>query len=135
MVFLADNAVTGQKIVSYLNQRQNDTSNVTETTAKVQSGWGRMTFMGQNAYMAESVTFPQAFSSIPLVIVSHGGDRTAAQGSGSYGGGGNNIHGQVYGACYNITTTGFMAKAGTSAAGGNYSAGDTIYYQWFAIGA
>ena len=70
MVFLADNAVTGRKIGSYLNQRQNDTTNMTEITAKVQSGWGRMTFTGQNAYMTESVTFPQAFSSIPLVIVS-----------------------------------------------------------------
>lgn len=114
--------------------RQDDTTNTIGQGMKIQTGWGRVAFGSTTAYTTEGVTFPEAYNGIPIVIVSHGGDRSNAQGAGNYGDGGNNVHGQVYGACYGITKTGFVAKVGTSAAGGNYSAGDTIYYEWIAIG-
>jgi hypothetical protein len=131
---LADSAVTGVKIANYKNLRQNDTTNSTETAAVIQSGWGRMTAAGGSAYAIETVTFPQAYTSIPLVIACAGGDRSAAQGAGNYGQGGNNVHGQIFGSAIEPSTTNFKVKVGTSAGAGTYSAGDTIYYQWIAIG-
>lgn len=131
---LASTAVTGSKIVNYRTRRQNDTTNADETTALVQTGWGRMTAGGGSAYAIETVTFPTAFASAPIVIVTAGGDRTAAQGAGNYGQGGNNVHGQIFGSALEPTATNFKAKVGTSAGAGTYSAGDTIYYQWIAIG-
>lgn len=130
---LADAAVTGVKIGSYNAKRQNDTTNTTENTAKIQTGWGRITQGGGSAYGIETVTFPEAFTTVPIVIVVHGGDRSAAQGAGNYGQGGNNVHGQVFGAALEPTTTNFKAKIGATA--GNYSNGDTTYYQWIAIGS
>lgn len=126
--------MTGAKISSYRALRQNDTTNVIETAAIVQSGWGRIVTAGGSAYAIETVTFPQSYSNIPIVIVTAGGDRAAAQGAGNYGQGGNNVHGQVFGAVLEPSLTGFKAKVGTSAGGGTYSAGDIVYYQWIAIG-
>lgn len=131
---LAANAVTGAKILNYSTKRQNDTTNTTESAALIQTGWGRMTMGGGSAYNIENVVFPTAYTSAPIVILTPGGDRTAAQGAGTYGQGGNNVHGQIYGGALEPTTVGFKAKVGTSAGGGTYSAGDTVYYQWIAIG-
>lgn len=128
---IADSNVTGAKIGSYRTRRQDNTTNSDETSALVQTGWGRIT-MTAAAYNTKAVTFPTAFSSIPIVLVVHGGDRSAAQGAGNYGQGGNNVHGLVMGACFAPSTTGFTAKMGATS--GNYAAGDTVYFQWIAIG-
>lgn len=128
---IADSNVTGAKIANYRTRRQNDTTNTDETAALIQTGWGRVT-TGASAVVLESVTFPTAFTSIPIVTISHGGDRSAAQGAGNYGQGGNNVHGQVFGAALLPSLTGFTAKIGSTT--GSYSSGDTIYYQWIAIG-
>lgn len=127
-------AIQGNKASTINANRQDDTTNTIGQAMKIQSGWGRMTFGGTNAYLTEAVTFPESFVGTPIVVVSHAGDRSNAQGVGTLETAGNNVHGQVYGASYGISKTGFSVKAGTSAAGGNYSAGDTLYYTWIAIG-
>jgi hypothetical protein len=88
------------------------------------------------SYALETITFPIAFTgpNPPVVLASFGGDRTAAQGAGVYGQGGNNVHGNVMAAAMSPSLTGFQIKAGNSA-GGAYSNGDTVYYQWVAIGS
>lgn len=109
--------------------RQDDTTNTVQTKSVILSGWGVIT-PGVASFGSESVTFPVTFLQRPIVVICSGGDNASAT---TYGSGGNTIHGAVAAKAHTITTTGFTAHV-FQAAGSNWAAGNTVFYQWFAIG-
>lgn len=125
---IADGNVTGDKLLNYKTQRQNDTTNITEATAVIQTGWG-VIVPGTFAVASETVTFPVAFTNKPIVTVSFGGDATSAT---TYGSGGFTIK-KASGAAIAISNTNFGAYVFTLD-GSNWSAGNAVFYQWIAIG-
>ena len=108
--------------------RQNDTTNVTENTAKILTGWGWIA-VGGVATGIKLVSFGTTFSSIPIVTLSYGGDHAS---STTYGAGNINLK-QAFGGALLPTTTGFTAYV-RSADGSNWPAGANAFYQWTAIG-
>lgn len=127
---ITDGAVTGVKIATYKILRQDDTTNSTENTARMLTGWGVIT-PGVANFGSETVTFTSAFSSRPIVIITSGGDAAAAT---TYGSGAINIKDAVIFTAGTITTTNFVASFKVRDAS-NYAAGNTVFYQWMAFGA
>lgn len=121
-------SVTGEKIANYKIVRQNNTSNSTENTARILTGWGVIA-MGGVATGTEVVTFDSAFTSIPIVTLTYGGDNAS---STTYGSGSINLK-QAYGGAVSLTTTTFTAYI-RSADGTNWPGGAQAFYQWTAIG-
>ena len=125
---IVDGAVTGAKIATYRVARQNDTTNVTENTAKILTGWGWVAVGGLGTGI-EIVTFSSAFTTLPIVTLTYGGDHAS---STTYGAGTVSLK-QAFGGAIGITTTGFSAYV-RSADGSNWPAGANAFYQWTAIG-
>lgn len=125
---IADASVTGAKIATYRVARQNDTTNVTENTAKILTGWGWVAVGGLGTGI-EIVTFSSAFTTLPIVTLTYGGDHAS---STTYGAGTLSLK-QGFGGAIGITTTGFSAYV-RSADGSNWPAGANAFYQWTAIG-
>lgn len=123
-----DGTVTGEKIANYKIVRQNNTSNSTENTARILTGWGVIA-VGGVATGTEVVTFNSAFTSIPIVTLTYGGDHAS---STTYGSGGINLK-QAFGGAILLTTTTFTAYI-RSADGSNWPGGAQVFYQWTAIG-
>lgn len=121
-------SVTGEKIANYKIVRQNNTSNSTENTARILTGWGVIA-VGGVATGTEVVTFDSAFTSIPIVTLTYGGDNAS---STTYGSGSINLK-QAYGGAISLTTTTFTAYI-RSADGTNWPGGAQAFYQWTAIG-
>jgi len=109
-------------------KRQNNTTNTTPANARVETGWGVMVATAANNAQ-ETVTFATAFSTAPIVIVGTGGDHAS---STTYGDGSLAIK-AFYTGSGGISTSGFTAYARTVDAT-NWTAGNTIFYQWVAIG-
>lgn len=130
---LASPAFTGTPtgIVIIDVKRQNDTSNTTVTGARIESGWGVFA-QGEAANKSETVTFNTAFTSIPIITISYGGDQTG--GTIALGNGGNVEKGPVAIKAYGESTTAFTAHAHTTD-GTAWSATANVYYKWMAIGA
>jgi len=123
---LTDSSVTGVKIASYRTRRQDNTTNSDETAAKIQIGWGYITFSSA-AQGSETVTFPTAFTNRPIVVCTFGGDSVSGT---NYGDGGANIS-AAFAEALAVTTSGFTAVVslkGTTPVNGNF------FYQWTAIG-
>jgi H-type lectin domain len=108
--------------------RQDNTSNATVNGARMEIGWG-VIVPGATSSASESVTFSSAFTSAPIVTITAGGDHAS---SSTYGSGGPNIKLFLTEAT-NITTGGFTAYV-RSVDASNWSAGNTVFYQWIAIG-
>ena len=125
---IKDGAVTGSKITNYKIVRQNDTTNSTETTSRILTGWGVVTNAINNT-QSESVTFNSAFSSAPIVIVTCAGDKATNDG---YGSGGVNLANGIIPRANAITTTGFNVTL-NKADGTNFASGYT-WYTWIAVG-
>lgn len=126
-----DGAITGAKITNYKVVRQNDTTNTTESTARILTGWGWMqntTGIGAGQ-LTETVTFGTAFAGIPIVLLTYGGD--AGNVAPSYGTGGGVAFGGSHAKASNITATNFSA---TLTFDGTLPNNSTVYYQWIAIG-
>jgi hypothetical protein len=111
--------------------RQNDTTNSTVSTPRIETGWGVFA-QGAASNKSETVTFGTAFTTAPIVMISSGGDQTG--GTIAYGNGGNVEKGPFAIKAYGQSTTGFTAHAHTSD-GTSWSATANIYYQWIAIGS
>lgn len=127
----AGNSITN--ISSFKVNRQNDTTNTSPTGAHMETGWGVMAIStGANGWQ-ETVTFNTAFSSIPIVTLTCGGDAVTAAGT-AYGTGGNNIVGAWSSKAMTPTTTNFIARLNTSS-GANAGANGYVWYQWMAMGA
>lgn len=86
--------------------------------------------IGASASGTDTVTFSRAFSELPDVIVTFGGDTT---GSTTYGSGGNNVKGPVSIKAVDITLTTFDVYIHSSDAT-PWLSGDVVFYQWFARG-
>lgn len=127
---IASSAVTGSKIASYATKRSNNGTVVSETAALLQTGWAAFTFSGSVSNANVSVTFPTAFASAPIVVAVFGGDQSS--GSVAYGSGGSTIQGDVSAKAVSITTTGCTLYCyGVT---GGWTSGETVYWQWIAIG-
>lgn len=126
---IEDSAVTGAKIATYKIVRQNDTSNTTETTARILTGWGVIAYNTGATNVNEAITFNSAFTSAPIVTVTFGGDHATLQ---TYGSGGNLVEATINAKALLITTTGFTVYL-HKPTGGNLAAGYG-FYQWTAIG-
>jgi len=111
-------------------KRQNDTTNTTVTGAKMETGWGVVTNNTASNSISEAITFSAAFSTIPIVTVTCGGDNAS---STTYGSGGVNLAAGIVSQAVGPSTTGFtvlLAKRDST----NFATGFT-FYQWIAIGA
>lgn len=114
---------------NYTISRNNNGSNVTEGTAKIQSGWVAIAGAA-NPTLSTTVTFPVAYTNVPIVVAVYGGDTSGS--TSTLGSGGINVK-QAYADATSLTTTNFLAYAATRD-GTNWSVGNTVYIQWIAIG-
>jgi hypothetical protein len=110
-------------------KRQDDTTNSTVPNQILQSGFGVGVVGVANAY-SEVITFPTAFTTRPIVVGTFGGDHAS---STLYGNGGSNIHGLVTFKIVDITLTSFRIYIYQNG-GTNWNAGNTVFYQWLAVG-
>ena len=119
-------AIQGEHLLA---NRQDDTSNATQDPSrlKIQFGYG-VKVPGVAASFTDPVTFAIPYTSIPIVIVCGGGDDTGA--STALGAGGAERQ-AFYMSALTVTTTGFTPRGLATA---NWSAGDTAFYHWIAIG-
>lgn len=118
------------KLVKLTVLRQDDTTNTYQVGNSVMlTGWGVMT-PGVAAQANETVTFGVTFTQRPIVVITAGGDAVAAT---TYGSGGDNIKDGIVFKAHTITTTNFVAKF-ISRDASNFGAGNTVFYQWIAIG-
>ncbi len=122
------NTIDGTAINSYKVVRQNDATNTTETAARILTGWG-VIIPGAVNTAIESVTFNTPFSSPPIVLISPGGDHASAA---TYGAGGGNIQAFTSEAIA-VAATGFTSYNRTTSAA-SWNVGNTVFYQWIAIG-
>lgn len=121
-------SITGASIANYKIARQNDTTNISESTAKILTGWG-VIVPGAVTTASETVTFSSVFTSAPIVVLTYGGDNASAT---TYGSG--VIAANVATAtAHTITASSFIARIQST--GGAWAAGNTVFYQWIAIGA
>lgn len=127
---IADSAITGAKISTYKIVRQDNTSNSTESTARILTGWGVITNNTGASSISETVTFDSAFTNKPIVLIICGGDHATTT---NYGDGGNNIEARIIAKAHTITTSGFTAQLVTESSGNNFGSGSS-FYQWIAIG-
>lgn len=107
--------------------RQDDTSNSTKEDVLIQYGYGVMA-TGVASSKTEVITFPVAYTSVPIVVLQYGGDDTA--GATTLGAGGQEDQ-TAYGYATSVTTTTFVARLTST---GNWAAGTTAFYHWVAIG-
>lgn len=116
------------KLVKTTLLRQDDTTNTYQVGNSVMlTGWGVIT-PGVTNTASETVTFGITFLQRPIVVLTPGGDAVSAA---TYGSGNNTLQGNLAGKATAITTTSFAAYI---FAGGNWAAGNTVFYQWMAIG-
>lgn len=108
---------------------QANTSNSVRDGVLIQHGYGVMA-AGAAGTKSETVTFPTAYSAIPIVVVTAGGDDTA--GSTTFGAGGAEDK-SFFAYAHTPTATTFVAKA-DSRDGTSWAAGTTVFYHWLSIG-
>lgn len=117
------------KLVKTTVLRQDDTTNTYEVgNSVVLTGWGVIT-PGVSGAASEAVTFGVTFLQRPIVVCTTGGDATS---STNYGDGGFNIK-KITTEAVGILTTGFTVVMLTVDSS-SWSAGNTVFYQWIAIG-
>ena len=121
--------ITDLRVASIV--RQNNGTNVGLFGAKIQTGWVAIPVATTSPGATASVTFPVAFTNIPIVIATYGGDTAGA--TSTLGAGGPNIQGATAQA-RSVTTSGFSATASTLNASATWTTGNTVYIQWVAIG-
>jgi len=127
---LANGSVTGSAISSYLTTRQNDTTNTTETAARILTGWGVIAYNTGSTFISETVTFGTPFTNPPIILTSFAGDHSTSQ---IYGSNGNLVEALVQTKPVLPTASGFTVYL-HKPSGGNFSAGFG-FYTWIAIGA
>lgn len=109
--------------------RQNNTTNSYKHNSVMLTGWG-VGVPGAATNLSETVSFGITFAAIPIVVLCFGGDNVS--GSTTYGAGA--VQRQAAGGwAHTISTVDFVARC-QSFAGANWTAGDTVFYQWIAVG-
>ena len=111
-------------------RRQNNTTD-SDVTARIEVGWGFITAAGGEVTLSEAVTFPTAFSVLPIVVASFLGKKTGSDPSTA--GDQNSAHAVPTSAKpYTTSTTGFTIHIDTTT---GFTANDRVIYSWIAIGA
>lgn len=118
------------KLVKTTVLRQDDTSNTYQSGNTVTlTGWGVLV-PGATASANETVTFGVTFAQRPIVILVAGGDNIS--GTLTYGAG--TAARKFFGTeAISVTTTNFVAQV-RSYDGTSWTAGDSVFYHWMAIG-
>lgn len=120
----------GSKLVKTTVLRQDNTTNTYQSgNTVILTGWG-VGVPGATGDFLETVTFGVTFTQAPIVTITYGGDNTS--GTLTYGAG-TAARKHAMAIAHTITTTGFSARLRTQD-GGNWTAGDSVFYQWTAIG-
>lgn len=114
--------------------RQDNTTNSVVTDQLVQYGWGKITGDNTNRALFESVTFPVAYDSLPVVITSTVGAITGtADTIDDF-----NVAPSIVGLAYNISVSGFTAGIRRVSNDGNdpgvLGSNADYSYVWIAIG-
>ena len=125
---------TGNSITNVSNfgfSRRNNTTNITEAGAKIQTGWVAIAVASTTPNASATITFPVAFTNVPIVNCTFGGDTAGA--TSTLGSGAANVQG-AGAMARSVTTTTFIATAGTFNAANNWTSGNTVYIHWTAIG-
>lgn len=117
-------------VISQIAARQNDTTNTSVTTARIETGWGFIAYAAATS-VAEAVSFGTAFSTAPIVVITFGGDSVAGT---TYGSGANTVEAALVAKAESITTSGFSARL-FKGTGGNLATPGNGFYQWIAIGS
>ncbi len=117
-------------IANYNVHRDDNGTYSTETAALIQVGWVAYTFSSSTNQAVVGVTFPQAYTGLPIVVATGGGDQ--ASGAVAYGNGANNIQGSITAKASEIISTGCDIHIYGTA--GGWTSGETVYAQWMAIG-
>jgi len=129
---LADSAVTGAKISTYKVELQSVTTNTTENSLKIQTGWNFVTGAGGNT-VEKTITFPVGFTAIKTVNLGalgilNGSDPTAiTQFNAGFGGNILMFH------AYNITNTAMVVRA-TLDSSAVLASGLRVGFTWIAYG-
>ena len=124
-----DQRIKGSEIANYRIYTQADTTNVTQTAAVIQAGWGQILGTGA-AGIVETVTFPTSFTTVLSVDVTFigyksGGTAATAITEFNTSVGGGNVAQAV-----NITASNFVMSMQSSGTFGAVYHG----YSWVAIG-
>lgn len=120
----------GAAIKNVTVNRQDNTTNSTPTTTRIETGWGVIANgAGVSAALSKAITFQTPFTSIPIVIAVCGGDHSS---STTYGAGGNLVEGRIAAKAVGPSTTGFTVWVHQEG-GTNFATGNT-FFQWIAIG-
>lgn len=109
--------------------RNDNATNSEKPHSTILTGWGVLTPGVANSANT-TITFGVTFTQRPIVVATFGGDANALSTYGS----GTNFSKLFTGAkAVDITTTGFKVYVFTTDAT-NWAAGNTVFYQWMAIG-
>lgn len=129
----ADVSVTSEKLAEafFKGRKQDDTTNSDISGYKVMHGWGYIQGNGTTK-IQETVTFPTAFSSAPVVLITHLGfngsaptaisDFQSSSGSGSLIG------------AYTEDIVAASFQAGLTSSSANLSSSNYWGYSWIALG-
>lgn len=113
----------------FFNNRQNNTTNTQVANTRIESGYIAIP-TAVNSTVSATVTFQTAFINVPIVVAVYGGDIASV--TTTLGAGGINLK-QAYADAVSLTTTSFLALAGTRDST-NWPAGGTVFIQWIAMG-
>lgn len=120
----------GNGLVKSAALRQDDTTNTYQKGNTVTlTGWGVITATA-TPNLTETVTFGLTFTQRPIVIAVSGGDNVS--GTLTYGAG-TAARNNALAIAHTVTTTNFVIRL-RSEGGASWTSGDTVFYQWTAIG-
>lgn len=119
----------GDGVIRFPVIRQNDTSNEYINSQIMQTGWGYIA-NSANSFITETVTFGKSFATLPIVIISCGGDSSSGTTLGS---GGNNVTTRINTKVANVSTTQFSVFF-HKGDGTNFVTPGNTFYHWIAVG-
>lgn len=112
-------------------QEQANTTNTTRSSAVVQDGWAFVTGDGVNGVLTKAITFPSAFSTVPIVVVQFLGEKDSSDPS-TAGDNGYLQNIQAVFAAEAVSTSGFTLRLRSSA---TTTSGRRYQVAWIAIGS
>lgn len=130
---ITDGGITSAKLAEsfFRGRKQEISTNTAPTGLTVQYGWGYAQFSGSSNTDTNTVTFPAAFSSPPVVFVSSLG---YISGSNPDSIDDFNVGYKVIQSPYDISTSSFTLQSAFSESSGNPPAALRVGYSWIAIG-
>ena len=111
-------------------KRKNNTTVVNQDGLLIQFGWGRTSGSGTN--INTNVTFPVAYTNIPIVLISPGGGNIAGT-TQDYPGQATSYMDNMQAGANQQSTTGFQATL-TRQGGATFNPAHSLFFTWVAIG-